>query len=215
VIRHKIEQMRRDATENRRRTQAAVSIADMVSAKEGGTHHVSVVDKDGNICSLTHTISGPIYSSHGLFVGGIVMNSARGGRTGQPGGRMLTSLAPVIVFKGDKPYFATGSSGGTTNAFLTTLNVLVWDKNLKEAQEAPRFRFAPGSWSGPPGEDNKVFIEHRIDDKVAGPLKKRGYQIEWVGPYSQFGAQMIGIDPNSGMRYGATDPRLVGQAAGQ
>jgi gamma-glutamyltranspeptidase / glutathione hydrolase len=211
IISNKIEQTRSQPTENQ---QVAEVAASREGEPEGGTHHISVVDKAGNVCSITHTISGPIYSSHGLFVGGIIMNAAAG-RTAQPGGRMLSGLAPVIVFKGDKPYFATGSSGGTTNTFLTTLNVLVWDKNLKEAQDAPRLRLAPGSWSAPPVDDATVYIEHRIDDKTAEQLRRRGYRIEWVGPYSQFGAQMVSIDPSSGTRHGATDPRLVGQAAGQ
>ena len=214
VIRHKIEVMREQQGNNRLETQPFRLEPDSNEAKDGGTHQISVVDKEGNVCSITHTIWGAIYSAHGLFVGGIVMNSAAFGAA-QPGGRMVGPLAPEIVFKGDKPFFATGSSGGTTNAFITTLNVLAWDQNFKQAQEAPRFRLSPGNWSGPPIDGSTVFIEHRLDDQVAEQLRRRGYRIVWVGPYSQFGAQMAGIDPSSGQRYGATDPRLAGKAAGQ
>jgi len=71
-------------------------------------------------------------------------------------------------------------------------------------------------------DNHRVVIEHRISEKVVAELERRGYQFDWVGPYSQGGPaarwlggdQMVGIDPNSGMRYGATDPRGVGQAAG-
>jgi gamma-glutamyltranspeptidase / glutathione hydrolase len=214
AIHHRIEVTRRQATENHLETQPFRSEGEAEGAKEGGTHQISAVDKAGNICSITHTIWGAIYSAHGLFVGGIVMNSAAFG-TAQPGGRMVGPLAPVIVFKGDQPFFATGSSGGTTNTFITALNVLAWNQNFKEAQEAPRFRLNPGNWSGPPIDGSTVFIEHRLDDQVAEQLRRRGYRIGWVGPYSQFGAQIAGIDPGSGRRYGATDPRLAGKAAGQ
>jgi gamma-glutamyltranspeptidase/glutathione hydrolase len=77
VIRHKIEEMKRQATEK------TTELADLVVAGDGakhdlqlGTNHVSVVDKDGNVCSFTHTIYGGVYSYAGLFVGGIVLNSA-------------------------------------------------------------------------------------------------------------------------------------------
>jgi gamma-glutamyltranspeptidase/glutathione hydrolase len=211
LIAHKIEVTRHSPAPAAQRAElATISPPDF----DDGTHQVSVIDRAGNVCSLTHTISGPIYSSHGLFVGGIVMNSAAG-HSAQPGGRVLSALAPIIVFKGKTPYFATGSSGGTTNTFLTALNVLAWGKDLQEAQNAPRLRVAAGAWSAPPGEDDSVYLEHRIDERVAEQLRHRGYRLQWVGPYSQFGAQMAGVDPQSSMRLGATDPRLPGQAAGE
>lgn len=219
LISHKIEETKRQAKE--KPVQVAETAFKEVREDEGHTNHVSVVDKDGNVCSFTHTIYGPIYSAHGLFVGGIVLGSGRG--RVPPGERLIASIAPLIVFKGDKPFFASGSSGGTPNTFYTILNVLAWDKNLKEAQDAPRL---PNFYSAPTLQDlddHKVVLEHRIDDKVAEELRARAYKIEWVGPYSQGGpvsrwlggAQMVGVDPNSGIRYGATDPRGVGQAAGQ
>jgi gamma-glutamyltranspeptidase/glutathione hydrolase len=222
LIRYKIEQMNRAAS-NKPVQLAELGPARDVPDEDVGTNHVSTVDKDGSVCSFTHTIYGPVYSAHGLFVGGIILGSGRSFRA-LPGERIMPGMAAIIVFKGDKPYFATGSSGGTPNTFYTALNVLAWDKNLKQAQEAPRF---PNSWGGLNPDDNKIAIEHRIPDKVVSEVIRRGYQIEWLGPYSQGGPtsqgglrslggdQMVGIDPQSGMRYGATDPRGVGKAAGQ
>ncbi len=206
LLRHKIEQLRQQRAESTEVTEVGA----MLPEREDpilGTNHVSVVDAEGNVCSFTHTIYGATFSTHGLFLGGIALNSS-GGFTAQPGHRIVTPMAPVIVFKGDEPYFATGSAGGTLNTFLTTLNVLAWNKNFKEAQEAPRLR-APGP------KEMKVTVEHRIDEAVANELEKRGYRIEWAGPYSMRNAQMAGIDPETGMRYGAADPRGEGHAAGQ
>ena len=143
----------------------------------------------------------------GVYVRGILLNGA-GIFPSQPGERIVTPMAPLIVFRNDKPYFATGSAGGTLNTFLTALNVLAWGKNFKEAQEAVRLR-------APDLNGEKVFIEHRIEEGVAAELKKRGYQVEWLAPYSMPNAQMAGIDPDTGVRYGAADPRVVGKAAGQ
>jgi gamma-glutamyltranspeptidase/glutathione hydrolase len=202
IIRHKIELSRRAAPQP---TQAAA--AGVPEDPDLGTNHVAVIDKDGNVCSFTHTIYGSTFSSHALWVGGIVLNDA-GGFPAQPGQRIVTPMAPLMVFKGERPYFATGSAGGTLNTFLTALNVLVWNQNLKEAQEAPRIS-APG-----PGE-MKVSIENRIDAQAAEELTKRGYTIDWAGPFSKRNAQMAGIDPATSMRYGAADPRGEGHAAGQ
>jgi len=222
LIRYKIEQMKRRAAGGG--SFAPDSPSDRAATgDEGHTNHVSSVDKDGSVCSFTHTIYGPIYSAHGLWVGGIVFGSGEYDYPRLPGRRLLASIAPIIVFKADQPYFATGSSGGAPVTFYTLLNVLAWDKNLKEAQEAARMR---SFYNAPPllDLDNlKVSIENRIDEKVVEELKRRGYQFDWLGPYSQGGPttrwlggdQMAGIDPTSGMRYGATDPRGVGQAAGQ
>jgi gamma-glutamyltranspeptidase/glutathione hydrolase len=126
----------------------------------------------------------------------------------QPGERIVSPVCPIIAFKGEQPYFATGSSGSILNTFFTTLNVLAWGMDLKEAQEAPRFR---------PPSGHSVRIESRIDSTAYEELERRGYHFEWAGPYSYpfGGAQMAGIDPETGVRYGATDPRFLGQAQGQ
>jgi gamma-glutamyltranspeptidase/glutathione hydrolase len=204
-IRHKIEVTSRQAKE---KTQVAwAPSAHANDDPELGTNHVSVVDKDGNVCSITNTIYGVVFSYVGVYVRGILLNGA-GIFPSQPGERIVTPMAPLIVFRNDKPYFATGSAGGTLNTFLTALNVLAWGKNFKEAQEAVRLR-------APDLNGEKVFIEHRIEEGVAAELKKRGYQVEWLAPYSMPNAQMAGIDPDTGVRYGAADPRVVGKAAGQ
>ncbi len=206
-IRHKIEQMKKRGKASSYPATTTSFRAEDVEEPGLGTHQVSAVDRDGNICSLTHTVYGGNYGTAGLFVGGISLNGA-GMFRAQPGERIVSPVCPLIVFKGEKPYFATGSSGSILNTFFTTLNVIVWEMDLKEAQEAPRFR---------PPDGHSVKIENRIEDHVARELKRRGYRFEWAGPYSYpfGGAQMAGIDPETGVRYGATDPRFLGLASGE
>ena len=140
-IRHKIEVTSRQAKE---KTQVAWAPSGHANDDpELGTNHVSVVDKDGNVCSITNTIYGVVFSYVGVYVRGILLNGA-GIFPSQPGERIVTPMAPLIVFRNDKPYFATGSAGGTLNTFLTALNVLAWGKNFKEAQEAVRLRAPRG-----------------------------------------------------------------------
>lgn len=214
VIRHKIEQMKRQAPETKDVPRTLPAREDLrENVPSDGTNNVAVVDKDGNVCSMIHTIYGTVYSYAGLFVGGIVMN-ASGGFPALPGGRIISEMPATIVFKGDKPYFAVGSSSGIPNPFFLIVNILGWDKNFKEAQEAPRFR-TDVTRMGNAGVMNKIRIEHRIEAKVIEELKRRGYQVEWAAPYSMRNSQLAGVDPDTGMRYGAPDPRGLGLAKGQ
>ena len=202
LIHHKIKQMRHQEG----KTGAKVAVRKPRDERPMlGTNHVAVVDEEGNVCSITHTIYGSTFSTHGLFVDGIVLNSS-GGFRAQPGGRIVSSMPATIVFKGGKPYFACGSSGGYPNPFFLIANVLSWGKDFKQAQEAPRFRVEAG---------NVVRIEHRIADGVAEELRRRGYRIEWEPPYAMRNAQIAGIDLETGIRLGAADPRGEGHAAGQ
>ena len=208
MIRHKIEQQT---------VSAASSALNGSLLQEYNTNNISVVDKEGNLCSLTNTIYGCVYSCSGLFVDGMVLNSA-GGHPAHPGQRLMSPKSPMVVLKDGQPFFATGSSGGITNPFFIMTNVLIWGKNFKMAQEAPRFRitssFYTGWGMGSPGAANTVHIENRIDASVARELTRRGYRIEWLAPFSMRNAQIVGVDLKTGIRYGASDPRGEGLAAG-
>ncbi len=216
MIRHKIEQMKRQATDEP--TVSAASHAPNGGIpEEHNTNNISVVDEEGNLCSLTNTIYGCVYSCSGLLVDGMVLNSA-GGHPAHPGQRLMSPKSPMVVLKEGQPFFAAGSSGGVTNPFFLMTNVLIWGKSFEEAQEAPRFRitssFYTGWGMGSPGAANTVHIEHRIDEAVAPELTRRGYRIEWLAPFSMRNAQIAGVDPGTGVRYGASDPRGEGMAAG-
>lgn len=88
------------------------------------TSHLSVVDKQGNIVSMTSSIETAFGS--GLFVEGFILNnqltdfSFTPEKNGQlvanriePGKRPRSSMAPMIVFKGSQPVLAIGSPGGS------------------------------------------------------------------------------------------------------
>ena len=201
LLAHKIEVMNRDAKAGH---PPVSELARGYEELELGTHHVSAVDKDGNVCSFKHTRYGSMTAFSGLYVGGIEMNTA-GGFGAFPGGRIQSITSPPIVFKGDKPYFAADSAGLSEGVFHIITNALIWDKNFKEAQEAPRFSFSGG----------KVSIEDRVDSKVIEELKKRGYKVELQGPWGGGSDQVAGIDPATGIHIAITDPRGYGKAAAQ
>lgn len=123
------------------------------------TTHFSVVDKHGNMVSLTYTLEFGYGSAIVVEGGGYLLNNEMGdfnavpGRTDArgtigtapnliaPGKRMLSSMTPSIVAKDGKPLFTAGSPGGKTIINTTLqmiLNVIDHEMNIAEAIEAGR-----------------------------------------------------------------------------
>lgn len=88
------------------------------------TSHFSIVDKDGNVVSMTTTIENGFGSR--LMVRGFLLNneltdfSFRAERDGkkianrvEPGKRPRSSMSPTIIMRDGKPYMAIGSPGGS------------------------------------------------------------------------------------------------------
>jgi gamma-glutamyltranspeptidase/glutathione hydrolase len=126
----------------------------------GGTEttHVSVVDRDGNLAALTTTLnnlfgSGLWVPGAGFFLNdemddfatapgqpnlfGLIQGEAN---AVAPGKRMLSSMTPVILWKGKEAY-ALGGRGGSripTNVIEVLLNLLVDSDPLQAAIDRPR-----------------------------------------------------------------------------
>jgi len=89
-------------------------------AGEGQTTHISVIDRDHNMVSLTSTLGG-VYGSGVVIAGtGIVLNNATmwfdpepGSVTSiGPGKRTMSAASQVVMLKDGKPFAAFGSPGG-------------------------------------------------------------------------------------------------------
>jgi gamma-glutamyltranspeptidase/glutathione hydrolase len=105
---------------------------------------IVVVDKDGNIAVVTHTINSVIWGDTGIVVGGIPIPDSAGFQQRvlaaiKPGDRVPHQIIDTITFKGDIPVFATASIG--SSLFPETLRVLVGvlgqHQNLAALMAAP------------------------------------------------------------------------------
>ncbi len=84
------------------------------------TSHFNVVDRDGNMAAATQTLLSVFGSKVVLPQTGILMNNGimwfdpRAGSPNSlaPNKRPLTNMCPVIVRRGNNPWFAIGASGG-------------------------------------------------------------------------------------------------------
>ncbi|MGI9400574.1 MAG: gamma-glutamyltransferase [Rhizobiaceae bacterium] len=115
------------------------------------TSHVSIVDSDGNIVSLTTSIESRFGSR--LMARGFLLNNQLTdfsfvpdvdgvpvANRVEPGKRPRSSMSPTIVFKDGSPIFVIGSPGGSRIiAFVakTLIAHLDWGMGVQEAIELP------------------------------------------------------------------------------
>ncbi len=219
-------QLRRSISLNR------VSASDPVQFNEAHesseTTHYSVVDAEGNAVVVTYTLEdwyGSKIVAEGL---GFLLNNEMGdfnpqpGRTDStgligtkpnlvaPGKRMLSSMTPTIVAKDGKPYLLTGSPGGRTiiNTVLQTIvNVIDFNMDVSEAIAAPRVHH---QWL-----PNRLTIEKfGVSPETLRLLEMFGHNVRLSGSSRSQGRAMgIMIDPATGLREGAADPRSDDGAA--
>jgi len=190
----------------------------------GQTTHFSVVDAAGNAVSNTYTLNA-YFGSGVTSSGGFLLNDEMDDFTAAPGSpnlfgliqsennaigpgrRPLSSMTPTIVLRDGKLSFVTGSPGGATIISVVLESVLDWMRlgmNAQAVVNAPRFH---QQWM-----PDQVDIEPSVPTGVANDLQRRGYtlvQKDWLGKI-----EAIGIDPKTGDRLGAADPRRNGAAVG-
>jgi gamma-glutamyltranspeptidase/glutathione hydrolase len=138
-----------------------------------------------------------------------------------PGHRPLSSMTPTILLRDGKLSFVTGSPGGPTIISATLLSVINWMRLGMDAQaavNAPRFHH---QWF-----PNRIRMEAEFPESMEKALRARGHEVErsWYETpslgqetkvYGHMGlVNAIGIDPQSGERLGAADPRDQGSAVG-
>ena len=176
----------------------AGAAADGASSGREGPHttHFTVVDKWGNIASVTSTIE-DVFGSGILVPGrGIMLNNELTDFDFRPGGpnevgphkRPRSSMAPTILERGGQPFAAYGSPGGptiTTTATEVTLDLLEYGMTLPEAVAAPRTFAAdyPGvAWEAGTPAAALDLLRQRGDQPDAAPSVIGNVQGAWRDP---------------------------------
>ena len=213
-------QLRRGISLNRVSPSDPVTFNEAHESSE--TTHYSVMDAEGNAVVVTYTLE-DWYGSRIVAEGlGFLLNNEMGdfnpqpGRTDStgmigtkanlvaPGKRMLSSMTPTIIAKDGKPYLLTGSPGGRTiiNTVLQTIvNVIDFNMDVSEAMAAPRVHH---QWL-----PNTLTIEKfGVSPETLRLLEMFGHKVRISGSSRSQGRAMgIMIDPSTGLRLGAADPR--------
>jgi gamma-glutamyltranspeptidase/glutathione hydrolase len=128
----------------------------------------------------------------------------------EPGKRAVSSQTPAMVFKDGKLLLVTGSPGGPTiinTVFQVISNVIDFDMPVMQAVEAPRVHH---QWM----PDILEFEKYGMSVDTIKALEAMGHT-PFERPGYQGVAESIMIDPVTGARQGASDPRLPdGKAVG-
>ncbi|OQX36770.1 MAG: gamma-glutamyltransferase [Oceanospirillales bacterium LUC14_002_19_P2] len=146
------------------------------------TTHLSIVDTEGNVVSMTSTIENAFGSR--LMVRGFLLNnemtdfSFRPSKDGkpvanriEPGKRPRSSMAPTIVLRDNKPYLVVGSPGGSRIIGYVTKTLIAhldWQMLIDEAIQLPHLINRFGSYDIEVGT---------TAEKLVAPLKAMGYQV--------------------------------------
>ncbi len=204
-----------------------IGAPEKVSGLSEGHHttHFSVVDAAGNAVSSTYTLNDS-YGSHFTSTAGFLLNDEMDDFTTQPGvpnalfgliqsdanaiapgHRPLSSMTPTILLRDGKLSFVTGSPGGPQIISATLLTVLNWMRLGMDAQaaiNAPRFHH---QWL-----PDRIEMEKEFPATMESGLNVMGHETKRKGHIGLVNA--IGIDPKTGERLGAADPRDDGSAVG-
>lgn len=182
-----------------------------------GTSHISVVDGEGNAVAMTTTIEAGFGSR--LMAAGFLLNNeltdfsmapadAKGrpiANRVEPGKRPRSSMAPTIVFEGDRQVRAVLGSPGGSRIILYVVKTLValidWDMSAQEAAALTNF-----------GGRGELF-------ELEAGVTSMWYAFE-VAPYGQrvkldlmtSGTHVIVA--RDGKLHGGADPRREGTAIG-
>ncbi len=209
------------------------------SAQEGnGTTHITIVDRAGNVVSMTTTIESGMGSFH--FTRGFLLNNqltdfsfdpvdsagaAIANKVG-PNKRPRSSMAPTIVFSkaadGSKGDFlmATGSPGGATIIQFVTktlIGVIDWKLDAQQATSMVNFGAANSPTTGVGGEHPYIDSSNSgLNDPLLNGLRALGHTVSFAAQSSGVSTIVKTMSPSRGSNIyvGGADPRREGIALG-
>ena len=200
----------------------ALEPANLLEPK-GDTCWFGVVDVQGNAVSAIQSIfhdfgAGIVAGDTGVLLqnrGSFFSLDPSHVNTLEPLKRTMHTLNPPMLRKNGKPWLVYGTMGGEgqpqTQAALVT-RMVDFGLSPHDAVAAPRWLYGR-SWGLPV---NNLRIEGRFAPRVATTLQHLGHDVEVLSGFSDLmgHAGAILCDQNTGLLFGATDPRSDGLAAG-
>jgi gamma-glutamyltranspeptidase/glutathione hydrolase len=180
------------------------------------TSHFVIVDREGNVVSMTTTIENGFGSQ--LMTNGFLLNNEltdfsfkthdKGlpvANRVEPGKRPRSSMSPTIVMKDGKPLLAIGSPGGSqiigyvAQALIAYID---WGMPVEQVVAQPHLINRFGTYDIEAGTEAEKFAE---------PLKALGYEVK----PGEMNSGLHAIEITQGGLIGSADPRREGIATGE
>jgi gamma-glutamyltranspeptidase/glutathione hydrolase len=178
-----------------------------------GSNHVTVVDAQGNVASILHSVMSLAWTN-GLFVDGVplwagAVHFLR--NLPRSGGRGTCYVAPTIIFRDGKPVLTAGSPsiGLLQNIVQNTLNILDFGMDIETSVHEPRFGGLSLAASGDVGA---YYVEADVDEALRKEVAARGVGLEVVNPWNYQSGSYEGVHVVDGVASACADPRRAGLA---
>ena len=178
-----------------------------------------MVDKDGNVAAITHTINSVIWGDTGIVVGGVPIPDSAAFQqarlvTVKPGERLPHEIIDTIVLKNGKPVLATASIGSSLvpETVRTLVGVLGQGQDLNQVMSAPPLLaiFDLSGEAKAPGSRPVMVPKGRYDAAFLAKLKAQGLQVTEAEPPLVQGLRgtltAVQIDPKTGQRTAIETP---------
>jgi gamma-glutamyltranspeptidase/glutathione hydrolase len=200
---------------------------------ERGTTHLSIVDRDGNVVTMTTTVESTLGSYH--MSRGIMLNNQLTDFSASPvdsaglpvanrvapGKRPRSTMAPTMVFNGSGPgdfLMATGSPGGGTiiqYVVKTVVGALDWGLDAQQATSLVDFGAANSATTNVGGEHPNVNATNNgNDDPLVTGLRALGHTVSVAAQSSGISTIIRRQVGGTTVLTGGADPRREGIVLG-
>lgn len=175
-----------------------------------GSNHVTVVDAEGNVATVLHSVMSMPFRT-GIYVDGVYA-CASGVHLGsgpvEPGGRAHARICPNMFTRDGRPVLASGSPSVslTENIVQNSVNLLDFGLDLETSVHKPRFG---GSSMTVPGA---LMLEADLPGAPARLLREAGATVEVVNPWNWLCGSFEGVLIEEDGAVACGDPRRTAQA---
>lgn len=204
----------------RKRASELGSLTSVAPAPTPGTIHISVIDADHNVATLTHSHMASPWVN-GLYAEGFQLSG--GGsffqrRMPEPGERAMVYLAPSMVLRDGDPTIVSGSPSVSLVACVlqNLVNLIDFDMSIEQSVAEPRFGVRPHDpaqgWV--PGATFESGFPSSVLNSVKSWASDTNLWTQDIGPWNSMTGNFDGItiNPTTGLMRSCGDPRRMGEA---
>lgn len=183
---------------------------------------VVVIDAEGNMAAMLHTINTVSFGEGGLVIDGVsipdaLTNQLDVARATEPGTRLPDPGAPTIVLKDGKPFAAFSTIGAGLHPRLASvmMNVLDFGMTPGEALNQPALGFTM-NFDGVLGKlwgSYQTVTAGKFSPEFEQAVSAMGLDIVYNRSYSGYVVGAM-IDPETGERHGGTIEQYGGRPVG-
>jgi gamma-glutamyltranspeptidase / glutathione hydrolase len=196
-----------------------------VPPAESGPKHsnaIVVVDREGNIAAITHTINTVTWGDTGIVVDGIPIPDSAGFQQAtlasiKPGDRVPHQIIDTIAFDGESPVLATSSVGTalTIESIRVLLGVLGQQQDLETVMAAPPLLVSYDTFDRNKATTQQAvsIVQDGYDPDFVTKLKALGLQLTEIPFSTALGVRgtlaAVAIDPKTGKRAAVEYPGVL------